>query len=59
MSVTRSRLTKAEIIENLASARKMQALGSHICIPPEWLRVAENSKMPNLKFSRSVAYTTP
>jgi len=49
MSVTRSRLTKAEIIENVASAKKMQALGSHICIPPEWLRVAEQREQQNAK----------
>jgi hypothetical protein len=49
MSVTRSRLTKAEIIENVASARKMQALGSHISIPQEWLRVAEDCEQQNAK----------
>jgi hypothetical protein len=49
MSVTRSGLTKAEIIENVARAREMQALGSQICIPQEWLRVAEECEQPKAK----------
>jgi hypothetical protein len=47
MSLTRHKLTKAEIVEHAAQARQMQTLGIEIGISQEWLRVAEESARLN------------
>jgi len=40
MSLTRRKLTKAEIVDHVARARQMQAFGIEVEIPQDWLRVA-------------------